>query len=240
MGGAQRRPGVVGDLPRPHEVPESHAQGLCGGVQLGQQVGEEAGPLCQAGAQELVLGAARRRCASARGAPGTAGRSTVRRHGSRSRPARSARRGPGPDPHELAARAEAVEPGLRVGAGATREHVALPDLDRQRQTLQPRQHLPQPVDPCAGRGVAVDSLPGGQEGRERAPVGGLDLLAQGRQGGPAERRRTSTSHHRGRCRPAKLAADRAARALELAQDRARVDAVAVAQLLVVNGPCVRA
>ena len=65
MRSAQRRPGVVGGLPRPHEVPQGDAQGLGGGVELGQQVGEEAGPLGQACAQKLVLAAIRRRGAGA-------------------------------------------------------------------------------------------------------------------------------------------------------------------------------
>ena len=68
---------------------------------------------------------------------------------------------------------------MRVGAGAARQHVALPDLDGQRETLQRHEHLAQPVDPGAGGGVAVDALPGGQERGEASLVGGLDLLAQG-------------------------------------------------------------
>ncbi len=86
-------------------------------------------------AQELVLGAARRLLAGARRAGGR------RRPEHRGVLAEVQRDAPGaperpcPHPHELAAGAEAVEPGLRVGAGAPRQHVALPGLDRQREPL---------------------------------------------------------------------------------------------------------
>ena len=85
---------------------------------------------------------------------------------------------PGADPDDLAGRAQLVEPRRRVGAGAARQHVALPHVGGQREALQRDEHLAQAVDPGARRGVAVDALPGRQERRERALVGRLDLLAQ--------------------------------------------------------------
>ena len=80
--------------------------------------------------------------------------------------------------------------------------------------------------------MAVDALPGRQEGRQAPLLGRLDLLAQGGQRGAARRRRTSTSHQSRSLPPgSELAADELAGALELAQDGAGVDAVAGAQLV---------
>ena len=69
------------------------------------------------------------------------------------------------DPDDLAARAERVHPGRRVGADAARQHVALPHLGREREPLERHEHLAQAVDARAAGRRRVDALPGGQEAR---------------------------------------------------------------------------
>ena len=85
--------------------------------------------------------------------------------------------------------------------------------------------------PGAGRGMAVDALPARQERRERALVGGLDLLAQHGEGGAAQ-----APEHLGVAPLAlaaagpQLPAHEVSASLERLQRARRVDAVAVAQL----------
>ncbi len=230
--GAQRSPGVVCRLARPDEVPERLAQRLGRSVDLGQQVGEEAGALGQALAQQQVLGLlGRARRGAARGA---AGRRAYRRGvvaEVEGHPARASERA-GADPDQLAAGAEMVEPGLRVGARAPGEDVSLPALDGQCQALQRHEDLAQAVDSRAGRGVAVDPLPGGQEGGQPALLGGLDLLAQSRQRGAAQPAQdldiapVTPAPSR-----AQLAANDHAVALELSQHGAGVEVVAGVKIL---------
>ena len=135
------------------------------------------------------------------------------------------------DPDDLAGRAQLVQPARAVGAGAAGQDVLLPHVDRQRQALQRDEHVAQAVDPGAGGRVAVDALPGGDEARERALVGGLDLLAQGRERGAAQ-----PPQHLGvaplalAAAGAQLAADEVAGALEPRQHGREVQAVALAQL----------
>ena len=186
------------------------------------------GPLLQAAADQLVLGARR---AAARGAPlggGPIVGASSRKY-SATRPERPS--GPAPDPRQLAAGAQLVQPRGRVGARAARDHVALPALERQRQSLQRHQHLAQAVDPGARPRAPVDALPGRQEGRQPALLGGLDLLAQGRQRGPAQAPQDlHVAPLALAAAGAQLAAHERSRALELAQHRAAVDAVALVQL----------
>ena len=134
----------------------------------------------QAHAQQAVLGLVGGRLAlAARRRPQGGGiLAEVQRH-----PARVATQGARTDPYQLAARAQRVQPRRRVRAQAAREHVALPDLDGERQRLKRHQRLAQAVDPGAGGGVAIDALPGGQGGGEGALIGRLDLAAQGGQRG---------------------------------------------------------
>ena len=181
---AQRRPCVVRRPRPPRRDPTAPRAAPRPEVELGEQVGEEARALRQAaraGARARGRPAATAlRRASARGAqPAAPISGRVLAEVERDAPGAPERARA--DPHELAARAQAVEPGLRVGAGAPRQHVALPDLGGQREALQRHEHLAQAVDPGAGAGVAVHALPRGQEGGEAPLVGRLDLLAQRRQ-----------------------------------------------------------
>ena len=139
--------------------------------------------------------------------------------------------GAGADPDHLAAGAELVEPGRRVGAETPRQHVLLPDLRRQRDALQGHQRLAQAVGAGAGGAVGVDVLPARQEAGEAIARGGLDLAPQVGQAGPAH-----AAQHVGVAPLAlaaagqQLAADEDAGALELAQRRGRVDPVAPGRL----------
>ena len=184
---SQRRPCVVGHLARPHEIPQRLAQRLGRVIELGEQVGEEARTVGEARAQlvdlrSIVLGAHRGECA--RSARRRADRGGVLPEVQRHAPGASERAGA--NPHQLAARAQTVQPRLRVGARAAWQHVALPDPDGKREALQRNEHLAQAVDAGARAGVAVDALPGGQERRQAALVDRLDLLAQGGQGSAPE------------------------------------------------------
>ena len=66
-----------------------------------------------------------------------------------------------------------------VVGNASRQNLALPQGNRQRERLQRDERLPQARAP-------VDPLPAGQELRERSPLGRLDLLAQGCERGAAQ------------------------------------------------------
>ena len=135
------------------------------------------------------------------------------------------------DPHELATRAQLVHPGRRIGADAAGQHVALPHLGGQRESLERDEDLTQAVDARAGGRVAVDALPAGQEAGERALVGGLDLLAQdGERGAPQAPEHLGVAPLAFAAPGAELATHKLAGALELAQHRAHVDAVAGVQL----------
>ncbi len=106
--------------------------------------------------------------------------------GSTGRPGRNSAQRTGADPHDLARSAQLIDPRRRIRADASREDVALPHLGRHGQPLERHQHLAQAVDPGAGRRMAVDALPGGEEARQRAVVDRLYLLAQNGQRGPAQ------------------------------------------------------
>ena len=129
--------------------------------------------------------------------------------------------------------AQLVQPRRRVGAGAARQHVALPDLGGQREPLQRDEHLAQPVD--AGARRAGGGRRPATTGRNAASArwsAGLDLLAQ-----DGQRRAAQPAQHLGvaplalAAAGAQLAAHAASPArLERASARRRVDAVARAQL----------
>ncbi len=138
--------------------------------------------------------------------------------------------GAGADPDHLAAGAELVEPGGRVGAEPARQHVPLPDLGGQGDALQRHQRLAQAVRAGAGGAVGVDVLPAGQEAGELGAVGGLDLAAQAGEAGAADAAQ-GVGVAPLALGPARqqLAADEGALALQLAQRRGRVDAVALGE-----------
>ena len=163
--GAQRRPGVVRHLARPDELPER---------------------------RQRVAGVEPRRGRADRARTRRSGRA---RRGSRRapRPRRAAhraraRRGrrvvaeeerdavePGPDPDDLAGRAERVERGRLVAGHAARQDLGLPERDRQRAAPGAARA------PRAACARAVDAVPAGQEAAERRLLGGLDLAAQARE-----------------------------------------------------------
>jgi hypothetical protein len=85
-------------------------------------------------------------------------------------------------PDDLARGGELVEAGGLVTGHAARQDVALPEGDRQRETLERDERLAQ-------RRTPVETLPRGEEAAERALVDGLDLLAkagEARAAQPAE------------------------------------------------------
>ena len=176
--------------PRPRPGPRAPPQRLGWGIDLAQQVVEERRPRGQPGPQKLHAsppGASR---------PGPAGRpiaaASSRKysaHATRA-PERARAR-----PYELPeARSSTSSQVCESAPVRRREHVPLPRLGGERESLQGNQDLAQAVDTGACGWMAVHALPGGQKGREASPVGGLDLLAQ--RGSDARRRRrsTSTSH----------------------------------------------
>ena len=136
-----------------------------------------------------------------------------------------------PDPYQLAAGAEGVHPGGRVRAHPARQDVALPHLGGERHVLKWHECLAQAVFASALRWCDVDPLPCRQQPGERALLGGLDLLAIGGERRspqpPQDLRVAPLALHAVR---AQLPADELARALELAQHRGRVHAVALRHL----------
>ena len=139
---AQRREGVVGDLAGPREIPQRRVELLGLEIQLRREVDPEGWPRLEQLA-DRVVGVPARRLELRVG--GRRPRETdvlaeVQRHA----PAASAER-PGPDPHELATRAQLVEPRGRVRAEASREHVALPHLGRERHALEGDERLSETV-----------------------------------------------------------------------------------------------
>ena len=139
--------------------------------------------------------------------------------------------GAGADPDHLAAGAEFVEPGRRVGAKAAGQDVLLPDLRRQGDALQRHQRLAQTVRAGAGGAMGIDVLPARQEAGEAVATGGLDFAAQVGETGAAH-----AAQHLGIAPLAfaatrqQLAADQGAGPLELTQRRHRVDPVARGEL----------
>src|SRR5581483_680728 len=120
--------------------------------------------------------------------------------------------------------AELVELLRSIARDAARQHLGLPERDRQRQALQRDQRL-------AERGAPVDSVPARQEAAERGLLGRLDLAAKRR-----ERRAAEAAQHI-RVAPlaldpagAELAADELVRLLEPAQQNLDVDAEPLVRL----------
>jgi hypothetical protein len=139
--GAQWREGVVGHYAGPGEVPEGGVEVLRGVLGVGEQVEPEArpddeplaDPVVDLALRRLDLDVGRRRTREPHVLPEI------------QRDATPAAERAGADPDELAAGAELIQPGGAVGAEAARQHVALPDLRRQRDTLQRHERLAQAV-----------------------------------------------------------------------------------------------
>ena len=125
----------------------------------------------------------------------------------------------------------------RVGAEAARQHVGLPDLRGQGDALQRDQRLAQSIGAGAGGAVGVDVLPARQEAGEASRSAGLDLAAQVGEAGPAHAAQNLgiTPLALAAARQ-QLTADQRAGALQLAQRRAGVDAVARRRLGGQEGP----
>ena len=148
----------------------------------------------------------------------------------------------GAQPDDLAARAELIEQ-LRAVVHAQRQHLALPDLGRERQPLEREEHLAQALDAAAA--LAPGAVPGQREARERRLLDRLDLAPQARdRGAPdAPQHLDVAPLAAAAARPQRAAHERAL-ALErdeLALGDRRLEAVALGQRVRVgNGPRQRA
>ena len=225
--GAQRRERVVGDLAGPDQIPERflelHRLGL---AEVSEQVGPERGTRFQPGADRRVERLRRRVALERRRAEPADVVAEVERHAARAAAERA-----GADPHELAAGAELIEPRGRVAPDAPREHVALPHLGCERKALKRHQLLAQTIDAGPARGRRVHALPCRQQSRERALLGGLDLLAQrGERGAPQPAQHVGVAPLALAAAGAQLALDELAVPLELAQHRPQVHRVAPAEV----------
>ena len=209
----ERLPGVVRHLARPHEIPERREGGLGLEPRGGEQVEPELGARRQCGANRVVYPAFGRRRAG-----GTAEHGGVLAEEQRDAVE------PGSDPHDLAGRAELVELFGAIAGDAPRQHLALPERDRQRERLERDQRLAESRPP-------VDPMPARQEAAHRRLLDGLDLAAERR-----ERRAPEPPEHL-RVAPlalaaagTKLAADELLRTLERAQLGLDVAAEALVRL----------
>ena len=199
--GAKRCPGVVRDLAGPDELPQRGQRGLGLEPGLGEQVGPEHGAAPERLADGGRLGSLRRRRA---GGPAEQRRVLAEVDGDAVEP--------GADPDELAGGAERVERGGLVAGDAARQHLGLPERDRQREPLQRHERLAQ------GR-AAADPVPGGQEAAEGRLLGRLDLAAQrGERGAPEAAEDVGVAPLALGATRTELAADEQIGALELVQE----------------------
>ena len=224
---AQRRERVVGHLARPHEVPQRLLQLLGGHAgHVDEQVGEEARALLEPRPQRLVGALGEHLLAVGPGARRRPEHGGVVAEVQRD-PAAAAPERARADPHDLARRAQLVQPRRRVGARAARQHVALPHLRGQGDALQRDEHLAQPVDARPGRRVAVDALPARREAGERPLVGRLDLRAQGgERGAPEPAQHLGVAPLALRAARAQLAPHQLAGPFEAGEDGGEVEPVA--------------
>ena len=128
--------------------------------------------------------------------------------------------GVGAEPHDLAARAELVE---QLGAvlHAQGQHLALPDLGRERQALEREEHLAQALDaaPAAVRPMPCQAE---REARQRGLLDGLDLASQAGDRGAADAaQHLDVAPFAAAAARAQRAVDERALALERARARAR-------------------
>ena len=205
--GAQRRPGVVRHLAAPDQIPQRRQR--CLGFEHGRS--EEAVPeqrtAGERSADRIVRIAVRSR---RRGRPPEQRRVVAEEGGNAVET--------GSDPDELAGGAELVELFGPVVGHAPRQHLRLPQRDRQRERLQRDERLAQ-------RRAAVDTVPAREEPPERRLLHRLHLAPQ-----CGERRAAQPAQDVGvaplALRPARpeLAADELLVALEHAQLILDVDA----------------
>ena len=209
--GAQRLPGVVRHLARPHEIPERGERRLGLEAGGGEQVEPELGALRQRAADRVVRLALRRRRAA--DAP---------EHRRVLAEIECDAVDPGADPDDLAGGAQLVELLGPVARDAAREHLGLPQRDRKRKRLERDERLAQRRPP-------VDPVPARQEAADRRLLDRLDLLAQ-----RGERRAPQPAEHVG-VAPLALGAARtelAADELVLALERAQLRLDVAAEVLV--------
>jgi hypothetical protein len=158
--GSERRPRVVRHLTRPDEVPERGERLFGRQAGLVEQVEPEERSVRERGAQPVMrraLGPRRRLHLAERGCV----LAEVERDAVDA----------GAHPHDLPCRTQRVELLRPVAGHAPRQHLALPQRNRERERLQRHKRLAQ-------RRAPVDAVPGGQEARERRLLDRLDLLAQ--------------------------------------------------------------
>ena len=171
---AERSERVVGDLARPHQVPQGRQeQALVGGPRRGHELrperGTSLGELPADRVVEIAVGGFGRRVREER--------RRIRPGDDRHAPVVGSERS-GADPRDVPGGHEGVEVGGAVAADAGREHVRFEDRRGDRHALQ--------LSDGAREGVRVSArpirvLPGRQEAPERRRVHRLDLASQHRE-----------------------------------------------------------
>ena len=168
---AERSEGVVGDLTRPHEVPQGGEDDVVVG-DTGR--GDEVGPEARARAQQTVAD----RIVDVAVGPLERGTGCEQAHAvseEHADPAVVGAERACADPDELARRAQLVEHARPVAVDACRQHVALENGGGNRHALQLFEGLDQSVGAAA---AASDVVPGAQEPRVGGRVDRLDLVPQ--------------------------------------------------------------
>src|SRR5205823_729116 len=211
--GSQRLPGVVRDLAGPDEIPKRGQRLLGLEPRLRQQVEPEQGVSVKRLAQAVVELAF-----------GPIGAGHLPQHGCVLAEIDGNAIEAGADPHDLAGRAELVQLRSGVAGHAARQHLGLPERDRQRQRLQRHERLAQ-------RRPAVDPMPARQEASQRGLLGGLDFLPQrGQRCAPQSPEDVGVAPLALHAAGPQLAADEELLALELVQDPLDVDPEALVRL----------
>ena len=167
--GPEWRPGVVGHLARPDELPQRRQR--LGGVEPGR--GEEIEPELRAArpsvARMTSTSAPSSGSATARWAEHWQLLTEVQRH-----PIET-----GADPDDLTRGTDRVEPARLIPGDTPGQHVALPQRHRERQALERHERL-------SKGGATIDPVPGREEPPERDLLDRLDLPAQDRERRPAD------------------------------------------------------
>ena len=86
--------------------------------------------------------------------------------------------GTGPDPHDLAARAQLIEVAAAIAVDPCGQHIALDHRSRNRRSLHLGNRFSYGIDAPTPR---ADPLPGRQEPSERVTLDRLDLTSKRRQ-----------------------------------------------------------